>query len=260
MRILLRDDNGYQGQHRDAFMAGLQVLGINDLGSDVAVSWGWRNGALYREQGWRVLVFERGYIGDRLGRYTSIGWNGLNGRATWPEYPDDGGERFRACGFELQPWRDGGDYTLLCGQVRTDAAVNGVDMQKWYERSAEEARAAYGLPVRFRPHPGEVKRGIAQPVRGCEFDTGSLSESLAGASHVITYNSNTATESLLAGCDTVAVDAGSMSYGVAGTRIGEPCKRDKREAWAHALAWKQWTLEEIASGKALEGALCQSKD
>ena len=258
MQILLRQDR-YQGEHRAALMAGLAALGIDDLGQRVAVAWGWRQAEPYRRAGWGVLVFERGYIGDRLGRYSSIGWNGLNGRAEWPEYPGDGGARFRACGFELQPWRDGGDYTLLCGQVRTDAAVNGVDMQQWYERSAEEARAAYGLPVRFRPHPGEVKRGIAQPVRGCEFDTGTLSESLADAAHVITYNSNTATDALLAGCDTVAVDAGSMSCRVAGTRIGESCNRDAREAWAYRLAWKQWTLDEIASGKALRGVICQSK-
>lgn len=258
MQILLRQ-HGHQGQHRAALEAGLRALGVSDFGPRVIVAWGWRQAAEYRRAGWDVLVFERGYIGDRLGRYTSIGWNGLNGHAEWPKYPDDGGARFRACGFSLAPWKAGGAYTLLCGQVRTDAAVRGTDMQRWYERSAEDARAAYGLPVRFRPHPGEIKRGIAQPVRGCETDRGPLADSLAGAAHVITYNSNTATDALLAGCDTVAVDTGSMSYGVSGATIGEPCKRDLREAWAHALAWKQWTLEEIASGKALRGAICQSK-
>ena len=35
-------------------------------------------------------------------------------------------------------------------------------------------------------------------------------------------------------------------------RRGEPANPD-REAWAHALAWKQWSLDEIASGDALVG-------
>ena len=254
MIIHLRVD-GHQRAHRDALMAGLSALGVDDLGSDVVVAWGWRGARELRAQGHRVLVFERGYLGDRMGRYSSIAWNGLNGRATFPEYPDDGGERFRACGFHMKPRRVGGEHVLLVGQVRTDAAVAHTNICKWYETAADAAQKAYGLPVVFRPHPDEVSRGMARAVAGTRMETGTLADALAGAAHVITFSSNTAVESLIAGIDTVAVDCGSMAYGVAGMSIGERANFDARADWAYKLAWKQWTLEEIASGDALMGLI-----
>ena len=245
MIVRLRAD-GHQRAHHDALMAGLRALGVSDLGDDVAVTWGWRTGKQWRAAGYRVLVLERGYIGDRLGKYSSLAWNGLNGRGTFPEYPDDGGERFRACGFNLGAKRNGGEYTLIIGQVATDAAVSGVNIREWYAQAIEIAEAEYGLPVLFRPHPDDVSRGLAR-------HNATLADDLSGAAHVVTYSSNAAVDALLAGIDTVAVDAGSMAYGVAGTAIGAAANFDAREEWAYRLAWKQWTLDEIASGEALRG-------
>lgn len=93
-------DRAHQGECKRALAEGLRRHGISDLGQNVVVCWGWHTGRGYRAQGRDVLVFERGYIGDRF-KWTSIAWNGLNGRGTFPDYPDDGGARFRRCGFAL---------------------------------------------------------------------------------------------------------------------------------------------------------------
>ena len=251
---------GHQADHKTAFLAGLKALGIDDLGEDVAVVWGYKEPTrLLQKQGYRVLVFERGYLGDRF-KNTSIAWNGLNGNAQFPECPDDGGERFRKYGFELKPWREAGERPLVIGQVSTDAAVYGSDHRAWCEDAVKRAREHYGVEPLFRPHPDDVKRYTYFNIPTTPNHFGTLASAIDQASTVITYSSNTAVDALIAGRDAVAMDGGSMAYGVAGKDIGDPVNRDAREQWAHALAWKQWTLEEIASGEALKGVICQFQE
>lgn len=235
--------------HRQALEEGLRRH--NALGLDAVACWGWRAGKRHRQKGRQVLVLERGYIGDRF-YWTSIGLNGLNGRAEFPEYPDDGGARFAKMGVPLLPWNPVGSYVLLVGQVRGDAALQGRDLRPWYAETAKRASALYGLPVRFRPHPNELRRGIRTAVPGTETDTGPLAEAIAGAAVVVTWNSNTGVESMLAGKPTVAMDQGAMAWPVAAHELGGQANPD-RQAWANALAWKQWSLDEIRSGDALVG-------
>lgn len=249
----------HQMAHQDAMAQGVRAIGIEPvmqhMGGPVKTKhvacWGWRQGSRLRAAGHDVLVMERGYLGNRF-EYTSLGWNGLNGRATFPEYPCDGGQRFRDCGFELKPPREGGDYVLIIGQVATDMAVRDVNIRAWEKSAAEEAQRITGMPVIYRPHPEDVRRGRARSLCGVKTGTGSLNDALENAALVVTYSSNTAVDALIAGVPAVAMSPGSMAYGVAAKEIGDPVNWGAREQWAHALAWKQWTLDEIASGKALQ--------
>lgn len=245
--------------HAKALSEGLKLHGINvlvrnnpgisPLPTKFVACWGWRIGLRLRKMGGEVLVMERGYIGDRFS-WTSLGWNGLNGRATF--YPKEDPNRFQEnFGALLKPWKDGGKYVLLIGQVPGDASLGGVDLSSWYEKAAREAAKAYGLPVRFRPHPMVLKRGIRQKVRAVETMNGNLSEALDDAAVCVTFNSNTAVESVLAGVPTVATNHGTMAYEVAARTIGQICK-PQRESWANKLAWCQWSIEEIKSGVAWE--------
>jgi len=240
--------------HREAVEVGLRRHGVQGQYPNVVICWGWRTGAQHRKAGRDVLVLERGYVGDRF-QYTSIGWNGLNGLATFPDYPGDGGARFRSLGVPLQPWRPSGEYVLLVGQVHGDAALRGRNLAGWYVAAAKAATAEYGLPVRFRPHPLEVRRlGVVRTVAGTQQDTGPLQDTLARAAVVVTWNSNTGVDGLLAGKPVVAAGDGAMAAPLAARELGGRCDPD-REAWAHALAWKQWTLDEIRSGDALVGVV-----
>ena len=84
----------HQVTHGDAVRAGLERHGIEvEFAStneprdcDFAVIWGWKQHAVI-DAGRPVLVMERGYIGDRMA-YTSMGWNGLDGRALFPHATD----------------------------------------------------------------------------------------------------------------------------------------------------------------------------
>jgi len=247
------------GQHQikagAAIKAGFERHGALQLGPNVAVCWGWRKGRILRAAGRDVLLLERGYMGDRYS-YTSIAWNGLNGLGQFPDYPPDGGKRFRSMGLALAPLRyihGGGQYVLLVGQVPGDMSLRGANLLPWYKHTAAQAAAQFGLPVAFRPHPHALARGHGQNIPGCRTDTGPLSDALSGAAVVVTYNSNAAVDALLAGVWTVCHDAGSMAWPVAAQSLDGVCHYERREPWAHELAFKQWTLGEIASGEALVG-------
>lgn len=195
---------------------------------------------------------ERAYLGNRF-EWVSLGWNGLNGRATFPDI-DDGGDRFRQHFGELHDQDGEGEYALIAGQVPGDASLRGRDLDAWYADQAGHAAEVYDLPVKFRPHPIAVERKLSKPVPGTQISTDTLADDLARAAVVITYNSNTAVDAVLAGCRTVAADEGSMAYPVTDHCIGAYGTHD-RETWAHRMAWKQWLLAEIADGSALEHVL-----
>lgn len=250
----------HQVEHQEALAAGLKVHGYphvlshseTHVESNIVACWGWRIGKRLKDRGCRVLVMERGYLGDRFSN-TSLGFNGLNGHAQFPKYNVDD-SRLKKLGIELKPWKKGGDYALILGQVPHDASLQGRDMVPWYRDIANEIKVRHALPVLFRPHPDLAKKGMTQNVPNAEPSQGSLSDALAGAAFTVCFNSNSSVDSVIAGVPCVVGDRGSMAYDMCGHDI-ESIIRPDRENWANALAFKQWTIEEIRSGDALKGII-----
>lgn len=253
----------HQVDHQKALHNGLKKLGIDSLmiGSADPVRtkfvacWGWRKGRELRESGHEVLVMERGYIGDRF-KYTSLGWNGLNGHAEFPDYEYDNGERFRVHNIDIKPWKKGGEYALILGQVPNDASLQGKDMGPWYEEKAREITLTHDIPVHFRAHPDVRRKGITQVVKGTVPSIGTLQDALNDAVFAVTYNSNSAVDSIINGVPCVLGDKGSMAHDMCGKKIGDIIMPDRTE-WAHKLACLQWTMAEIESGEALKGIICK---
>lgn len=241
----------HQIEHARALAEGLQRHGVKvhhrqrweRTRTTIVACWGWRVGSKYRSRGHQVLVMERGYLGDRF-QWSSLGWNGLNGRARFVTRDDPA--RFRQH-FALQPWKTGGEYALLVGQVNGDASIRGVNMLSWYETTAQGLKL-HGMPVYFRPHP--LERVKVRPA-GVPIMAGTLAEAMSRAAVTVCYNSNTAVDSVVAGVPAIVADEGSMAWPVAGKSVGEIIRPD-RDAWAARLAWCQWTLAEIRSGMAWE--------
>lgn len=258
--IVARRGALHQESHAAALADGFRAHGIpvavtNSLEraeTERVACWGWRVGQKLRARGKQVLVMERGYLGDRFA-WSSLGWNGLNNFATFGTQRD-AGQRFRDnFGSLVQPWQPQGRYVLLIGQVQGDMSLRGRDLSDWYDEQAEQAHAVTGLPVLFRPHPMSLDRGYRrQTVKLAAELLGDLRTALAGAALVVTFNSNTGVEAVLAGKRTVVADVGGMAWDLCAHTVRDAwnAPAPHREPWLEKLAWCQWTMEEIRSGEA----------
>lgn len=238
-----------------SFVAGLKRHGVDprvlSIGRpeecDLAVVWGAKR---RREMasGRRVLVLERGYVGDRLAKWTSAGFDGLNGRA---DFMTDGivsAERWKEhhAGV-MKPWRapNPKGYVLILGQVPGDAALAGINFGRWV-RELAEALILKGERVAYRSHPNFRTSCHVPGVKNLD---GSFDEALAGAKRVVSFNSNGSVLSVLEGVPTVTVDQGAMAWDVTGHDPMTQPEAEDRALWAARLAWCQWTAAEMESGE-----------
>lgn len=258
--VIYRSPQPWATPNEDAFYRGLLAHGIcaelRDAGkwrvSALAVIWAHRATELFamqRAAGHHYLVMERGYVGpiEERRRYTSLGLDGLNGHATFaaPRDPD----RWRRM-FRLEPWSTG-DYAVVMGQVEGDASLRGLNLANWYAETAAMIAHTADCLVYFRPHPVMVGRGTVASVPGTTlWRDPDLGKCLTGARAVATFNSNTATDAVIAGVPTWACDEGSMAWDVTGHDLSVMPPTPDREAWANRLAHAQWTLDEIEGGLA----------
>lgn len=242
---------------REAFAEGLKRRGWDAEVStdtkpcDLLVMWGVRRRdviARHKEAGGEVCILERGYLGDRFA-WTSVSFGGgLNGRGIFRGPHEDGSRFDKHFSKLLAPWNRQEGYALIIGQVPGDQSIKAVNIDAWYSQTASALKKQGWQDVRFRPHPlaGRGRNGPSLNLMG-----GNLSEALQGAGLVLTFNSNTGVESVLAGRPTVTMDQGSMAWDVAGHQVDEIVTPD-RTAWCNKLAWCQWTLDEIISGECQE--------
>jgi hypothetical protein len=201
-----------------------------------------------RNGGADFLVMERGYFGDRMTN-TGMAYNGLNGRGEFmaKNMPSD---RWEKHGVPVKPWKVGGEYMLLMGQVSGDQSLYGKDPRKWYLLAMSKIKSMTDVPVYFRPHP--LSRQWDGLLQTCGYKTDTLEESFSGAMCVVTYNSNSGVDAVINGIPVIAMDPGSMAWDMAQHDITMEFYMPDRKQWLYDLAYKQWTLEEVESGEAWE--------
>ena len=253
------NNSAHQKVHGEAVKAGLVRHGISaefrefdsPAPCDFAIIWGWKQ-PLVIEKSPRLLVMERGHVGDRMA-YTSCGWNGLGRRGRYPK-AGDGGKRWDILwGDLMKPWTDRGPegYALLIGQVPGDASLYGLagGFHKWAQKTTYLLMAA-GYSVVYRPHPLVRRAGLRFcPERADLSYAESILSDLRGASLCVTYNSTAGVDAVIAGVPTITMDVGAMAWPVASHSPEDPVIRPDRQKWAYDLAWTQWSIEEIRSGE-----------
>lgn len=250
--VIVASGAGHQESWGGAFAKGLRRHGwateisTRHSACDMLVLWGVRNKTAIAEQksrGGEICILERGYLGDRFA-WTSVSFGGgLNGRGVFRGPFSDGSRWEKNFAPLMQPWRQrNGGYALIMGQVPNDMSLHGLMPQRLWEDAAI-ALSDMGLDVHFRGHPLAERMKIP----GTTPAKGDLEAALHGASLVLTINSNSGVDAVLAGVPTIALDNRSMAWPVTAHDIVVPPTPDRTE-WAHAMAWKQFTLEEMASG------------
>lgn len=219
--------------------------------SDLAVIWGVRFPQIIEGQKKNnadYLVIERGYFRNRL-RYCALGYNGLNGYAEF--YVDNSpSDRWEKHGVQVKPWKEEGEYILLMGQIGGDQSVKHCNINKWYQEMISKIKEITDIPIYFRPHPNGRKKVDISGIAGIK--DGELEEALEGALKVITFNSNSGVDAVINGVPVIAMDRGSMVWEVAQNEIRLENELFDREQWLNDLAYKQWTMKEMASGETWE--------
>jgi hypothetical protein len=213
--------------------------------ADIAVLWSWKRPAIIKTMlgtGRHLLIMERGFIQPR-NKWVSLAVDGFNNRGRFAPASDNGERWERLFAHHLRPWREGGDYALLVGQVPGDTALNGSDIVAWTREKAAQL-LDLGHKVVYRPHPEKPTPCPA----GATLSKGALAEDLSGAERVVTFSSTTAVEAVLAGIPTVVFDEGSVAFPMSSHDIAAPLVRPDRTRWCHDLAWRQWSMEELSNG------------
>lgn len=203
-----------------------------------------------KERNIDYVVLERGYIGDRE-KWTSCGFNGLNGHADFCNENSDN-KRLHHVQKYMKPKKEGGDYIVIMGQVTDDSSVKHIGFNNWLDKTYQTIeRSGYG-DVCYRPHPLEKEPFVPD---GLKIIKGNLDQVIHNAGCVITLNSNTGVDSVLAGVTCISHDKGSMIWKLREDSLApdHPFVYEKRrKQWLKNMSYTQWTIEEMASGETWE--------
>lgn len=217
---------------------------IKNTDADVLVIWGWKRGRMWKERNphLNVLVAEHGYLTDFQGRgrrhWTSLGWNGLNGKASFHVEEDNGQRALRRFPYRERHMRPDGPVVLM-GQVRNDASLLGTNMEQWYiDHVAELKRAYFNRDIFYRQHPqfSGVRWPIELPHTHAPYDD------ILREAHIISaYNSSSLVDAAQAGAPILCGDEGCMAAPLAWNKWTPA-------TWLSRMAWTQWEPDEIETG------------
>lgn len=234
---------------RDGFLKLGYAVNHKPVMADILVTWNRYRGDgqladKYEAEGKKVIVAENAYISpDSANRkYTALSKHGHNGSG-WTPY--EGPERWNKMEIELMPWRNDGEWILLCGQRGLGAP--GMAMpQNFMSGTRDMLEKTTGRHVELRDPP--ARTGGQRP----------LKELWSKLHAVVVYTSNMATVALINGVPAFYMGPHHIMEGAAfhGIENIEGNIWTDREAAFRRLAWGQWTREEITTGYALEMLGC----
>lgn len=249
---LTRSDICYR---HDAFTAGLTACGyeVRTRGPEggpgrVLLIWS-RYGEYHRlacefeAKGGRVLVAENGYLApggisphDQNPReWFALGRGVHNDSAAIPE---GGPERWAALGVDLKPWRTDGGHIVVCPN-RSFGTPGRIMPPNWTNETVAKLQKLTKREIRVRQHPGNEP-----PKR-------PLAEDLVGAWAMVVWLSTAGVHSLIAGVPTICCSPFWICKDIAGTsldQINDP-PMIERMPTMQRMAWGQWSIEEIISGR-----------
>lgn len=157
-------------------------------------------------------------------------------QATGAEAPD--WRRYEALRIAVAPWQRLGRHIVVVPQ--SDWFLRGLCGQgDWLADVLRTLKAHTDRPIVVRHWQSDKARAAAD-----------LQADLAGAWALVTHMSAAANEALLTGIPVFTTGrCAATRMGLSELeRIEQPRRPDGREAWAAALAGRQWTIDELRDG------------
>ena len=164
------------------------------------------------------------------------------------------------------PWKQDGEYILLCMQKVGDASLRDADVFDWTENTVNDIRKHTDRKIIIRPHPLYRKSSLHNTLKEKVLNVSnthwqetdllkdgfvSIQEQLQKAWCTVTYTSGSGIDAVINGIPNIACDTGSMVYDVSSKDIAEvenPYRGEKKE-WTNRIAHCQWSIEEFESGE-----------
>ena len=179
---------------------------------------------------------DHGYFGEgryRITRGATI--HSGEGDMSW--------DRFNSFNHEMQDWSTGGEHVVLCPP--SVPQIKFLNIKNWMDDTIKKVRQYTDRKIIISQKPnspeGFYEKGYD------DLQNIPIDEALKKAWVLVTDHSNTMTTALIRGvpiiCTNINRSIGSFE------RIEEP--RYNRE-WLKNIAYNQWTLRDIESGKAWE--------
>jgi hypothetical protein len=204
-----------------------------------------------------VIVLEVG--GINRGETWKVGLNGINRDA----YFGDRGnteERARSLGLKLKPWKEQGEYILICGQHDKSLQWQNMPrMSHWVMDTIDKIQKHTDMPIIFRPHPrcrleaieSQYKNVYRDEPRHIEGTYDDFNLSFAKVHAIVSYSSNPGPQAVINGVPAF-VSPSSLAYDAANDidflhDIENPFKPDRTQ-WLNDYAWTEYTLDEISQG------------
>ena len=169
----------------------------------------------------------------------------------------------RHYGLELQPWREQGNYILLCLQRDGGWSMSGSNVVDWAMTTVKIIRQYSDLPILVRGHPGDKRNQqqvkiISERCRQKNIkkvhatQNQHLMDDLRYCWAVVNHNSSPAVAAAIEGIPVFVTDPDrSQARAVANTdfsKIGNPELFD-RQRWIESIAQFHWSHAEVRSGQ-----------
>jgi len=206
-----------------------------------------------------TVVLEVG--GIQRGTTWKVGLNGVNRDAYFGEKGCDD-NRAEKLGLQLKPWRDTGEYILLCGQhEKSEQWRNQPPISKWLEATIEEIQSISNRPIIFRPHPRcrlpaiekRFKNVIRQEPAKLPKSYDDYDIRFDNIYCTVSWTSNPGIHSVIQGVPAYTSQS-SLAWDVSIKSLDNLDKPPfvDRQQWLNDYAWTEYTLKEIKSGLPLK--------
>lgn len=168
--------------------------------------------------------------------------------------------------INVKPWRNTGNYILICLQRNGGWSMKGKDNQEWAIDIIKRIRQYTDRPIIIRGHPGDRRAGKylnpaekAYKLHGLtnihisDFRNKTLTQDLQNAWCTVVYNSSPAVASAIEGVPVFADDPiDCQARDVVNTDISkiESPETFDRDIWLQKLSMCHWNFEELSNGTA----------